>query len=101
MKEELLSRKEFKQQVFKRDKGKCIFCSEEAIDAHHIIDRSLFKDGGYYLSNGVSVCSKHHWDCEKGIFSPEGIRKAAKIEKIVLPPGFDYNKRYDKFGKEF
>jgi len=95
-----LSREQFKTEVFKIYFGKCIFCGEKAVDAHHILDRSLFKSGGYYLHNGVPVCEKHHWDCEKDVYLPEEIRKIAKIEEIVLPSGFDPHRLYDKFGKD-
>lgn len=94
----LLSRREFKEKVFKRDGGKCIFCDLDAVDAHHIMDRSLFKSGGYYLDNGVSVCEKHHWDCEKSVVLPEEIRRIAKISEVILPVGYDVHKLYNKFG---
>ena len=55
----LLSRAEFRDSVFKRDKNKCVFCDKAAIDAHHIIERKLWNDGGYYLNNGASVCEEH------------------------------------------
>jgi 5-methylcytosine-specific restriction endonuclease McrA len=63
--ESLLTREQYKNAVFKRDNHTCIFCDLPAVDAHHILDRKLFADGGYYLSNGASVCEQHHWDCEK------------------------------------
>ena len=68
----LLTRQEFKKEVFARTKGKCCVpgCNCDAVDAHHIMDRRLWNDGGYYLSNGASLCSKHHLDAEKGIITP-------------------------------
>jgi predicted restriction endonuclease len=98
-KPELLTRKEFRKQVFERDEFKCVFCGKAAVDPHHILDRSLFDDEGYYLSNGVSVCSDHHWSCEQGLKSPEQIREIAKITEVILPPGFDPSKKYTKFGE--
>lgn len=51
----LLSRDEFRESVFARDRYKCIFCGKQAeetpegkLDAHHIIERRLWSDGGYY-----------------------------------------------------
>lgn len=68
----LLTREEFKKLVFARTNGKCcvLGCSCEAVDAHHIMDRKLWKDGGYYLSNGAALCSKHHLDAEQGKITP-------------------------------
>src|SRR5271163_4187653 len=51
----LLTREEFKQKVFQRDNNLCIVCQAPAVDAHHLIERKLFADSGYYLDNGVSV----------------------------------------------
>ena len=47
-------RSQFRNTVFKRDKYKCVCCdyqsnSDKAIeelDCHHIVDRTLFKNGG-------------------------------------------------------
>lgn len=94
----LLSRDEFKELVFKRTKGKCIFCEKNAVDAHHILDRKLFLDGGYYLSNGAAVCEEHHWACERTDITVEEVRKAANITEYVLPAGFSTNLIFDKWG---
>lgn len=68
----LLTREEFKKQVFARTDGKCCVpgCTEKAVDAHHIMDRKLWNDGGYYLSNGASLCAKHHLEAERGTITP-------------------------------
>lgn len=68
----LLTREEFKKQVFAKTNGKCCVpsCTCNAVDAHHILDRKLWKDGGYYLSNGAALCTKHHLDAEQGIITP-------------------------------
>ena len=72
MNNELLTREEFKKQVFTRTNGKCCVpdCSCDAVDAHHIMDRKLWNDGGYYISNGAALCEKHHLDAERGIITP-------------------------------
>lgn len=93
----LVSREQFKEMAFKRDGYKCVFCSETKISCHHILDRKLFADGGYYVDNGASVCDKHHWDCEKTDLSVEVVRKACGIENIIVPEGFDKQKIYDKW----
>jgi hypothetical protein len=97
MKEKLLSRGLFREQVFKRDNNKCVFCSMPAVDAHHILERKLWPDGGYYLSNGASVCEEHHLACERTIISVEDVRKACEITKFTLPPHL-YDETYDKWG---
>ena len=82
----LLTRIEFKEQVFKRDNHKCIICNKDAADAHHIIDRSLFSDNGYYLDNGVSLCSECHIKAEQTIISCKELRTKANIQNIIYPP---------------
>lgn len=95
---ELLSRENFKKECFKRDKGLCVFCKEKAVDAHHIIDRKLFSDGGYYLDNSASVCSEHHILCEKTIITLEEVYSACNIKNPIMPNFFEKDKIYDKWG---
>ena len=40
-----------------RAHGRCVLCDAVAVDAHHVLDRKLYPDGGYYLGNGAAVCS--------------------------------------------
>ena len=94
----LLTRDQFKQQVFKRDDSKCVFCEQPAVDAHHIIDRSLFPDGGYYVNNGASVCEHHHMECELTNISVKQVRQACGITEPVIPPHFYQDEEYDKWG---
>jgi hypothetical protein len=94
----LLTRKEFKEKVFNRDGNKCVICKGPGVDAHHIIDRKLFHDGGYYLDNGVCVCSECHLQAEQSIINCNQLRCAASIVNIVLPEGTDPNFIYDKWG---
>lgn len=98
--EELLSREKYKEKVFKRDNNTCVFCDNPAVDAHHILDRKLWVDGGYYLSNGASVCEEHHWGCERTTITVEEVRKACGIEKYTLPEGLNFEFVYDKWGNE-
>lgn len=97
MKDKLLIREKFKELSLKRDKYCCVFCSNTNISCHHIYDRKLFSNGGYYLDNGASVCVEHHWACEKTDISVEEVRKACGIAKILIPEGFDPSKVYDKW----
>lgn len=98
--EKALTRDQFRKHVFARDKNKCVICTEAAVDPHHIIERRLFTDGsyGYFLSNGASVCESCHLECEKTKISCDDLRTAAKIKNIILPLGWDTNKKYDKWG---
>jgi hypothetical protein len=96
----LLGREEFKAVVFSRAGGTCVFCTMAAVDAHHILDRKLFADGGYFSGNGAAVCGQHHWKCETTELCVEEVRNAANISTLILPPGFDRTKRYDKWGNE-
>ena len=95
----LLSRDSFRESVFNRDKHKCVICKDPAQDAHHILDRKLFEDGGYYLNNGASLCGPCHIKAETGVITCSEIREAAGIKVVVLPPGFDPNLDYDKWGE--
>lgn len=94
----LLTRDKFREAVFARDDYKCVVCKDPAADAHHIIERRLWPDGGYYLDNGASVCEYCHLACESTQFSVEDIRLAAGITKIIVPPHLYPDQRYDKWG---
>lgn len=101
MKQILLNREDFKAQVFKRDNHTCVMCDKPAVDAHHLIDRSLWEDGGYYLNNGVSLCAEHHLEAEKTLTSCQMLKICAKIENSIYPKNFSFNEfvvDYDKWG---
>lgn len=93
----LLTRDQFREQVLARDKGLCVVCGSLAQDAHHILERRLWPDGGYYLDNGASVCGVCHIECEKTTISVEQVREAAGVVKIVPPDLYD-DEVYDKWG---
>lgn len=94
----LLSREKFRESVFERDSGKCVFCNSDGVDAHHIMERRLFPDGGYYIENGITVCEICHLRCESTEISVEEARAAAAIKIVVLPPHLYRDQRYDKWG---
>lgn len=124
----LLTRDEFRKQVFERDGHRCVICGIKEgerriimgkeigypvkLDAHHIIERRLWTDGGYYLANGATLCDAGviyygnetykpvgcHADAEITTLSVEDIRVAAKIEKPILPEDMYYDQIYDKWG---
>jgi len=96
----LLSRDEFRTQVFLRDKKTCVICKQPAVDAHHILERRLFTDEGYYLNNGSSLCSECHLKAEMTTLSVEEIRAACGIleKDKVLPEHLYDDQVYDKWG---
>lgn len=95
---QLLSREAFKQAVFKRDHYQCVMCGAPAVDAHHIIERHLWGDGGYYLENGASVCAEHHLQCESTEISVTTLREKCGIQTIWQPPHLYNEYLYDKWG---
>lgn len=99
----LLSRDAFRESVFSRDGGACVLCGRPAVDAHHIMERRLFDNGGYFLDNGASVCADHHLLCEQTLVTTERVRAAAGIKRVVLPEHLYEDGgwvTYDKWGNE-
>src|SRR5208337_1697290 len=88
----------FRDSVFYRDKGKCVNCGEPGVDAHHIIERRLFPDGGYFLDNGACLCSDCHLAAEATLIGCDTLRQRAGITTVVLPPHFFADQDYDKWG---
>lgn len=94
----LLTRDAFREAVFVRDHYTCVLCDQPAVDAHHILERRLWNDGGYYLNNGASVCAEHHIACEKTNISVEDLRIACGITKPIIPEHLYDDQVYDKWG---
>lgn len=94
----LLTRDAFREGTFARDGHKCVFCDAEAKDAHHIIERRLFDNGGYFLDNGASVCHEHHMKCETTEISVAEVREACGITNKVIPEHLYADYEYDKWG---
>lgn len=93
----LLTRDKFREGVFDRDSHKCVICKSPAVDAHHIIDRRLWPDGGYYLNNGASLCADCHIKAEQTTISVEDIRTAAHITSKIVPPHVYQDDVFDKW----
>lgn len=91
-------REKFKKAVFERDNYQCVVCKEPAVDAHHIIDRSLFEDGGYHIDNGASLCSYCHVMAEDCLFTVEHIRACAGIVNKIVPEQLYSYVKYNKWG---
>lgn len=94
----MTAREEFRLGVFLRDGYKCVICKEPAVDAHHIMERRLFPDGGYELDNGASLCEKHHLEAESTMLSCNMLREVCRIARVVLPPHLYPDAQYTKWG---
>lgn len=99
----LLTRDGFRNAVFRRDGGECVVCRHgagefvKAQDSHHLVERRLWGDGGYYLDNGASLCGDCHLLAESTELSCAEIREAAGIKRIVLPEHLYADQEYDKW----
>ncbi len=98
MSAKLLTRDQFRERVFERDGHKCVICKAPAVDAHHILERRLWPDGGYYMENGASVCETHHIQAEQTVLSCDAVREACGIKDLVIPPHLYRDQPYDKWG---
>lgn len=94
----LLSRDAFREGVFARDSYKCVACGNPAQDAHHLLERRLWDDGGYYLDNGVSLCGECHIKAEMTLLTVDYLRRKAKIVRKVVPADLYHDTEYDKWG---
>jgi hypothetical protein len=94
----LLTRDDFREEVFARDGYRCVVCGAEAVDAHHIVARKLWIDGGYYLDNGASVCAIHHLQAESTEISCDDLRQRTGISHVHLPDHFCTDESVDKWG---
>ena len=94
----LLTRDHFREGVFARDGHVCVICKQPAVDAHHIVERRLFPDGGYYMENGASVCEEHHRAAEATTLSCDALRQACGITQLVIPPHIYRDQEIDKWG---
>jgi hypothetical protein len=98
---ELLDRDRFREMALKRDGYRCVICGhKEGLSVHHILERKLFVDGGYYANNAATLCEQHHLKAEKTVLTVEAVRSSAKIIEAIVPPQLDASKRYDKWGNE-
>lgn len=89
----------FRTRVFERDGGCLVpWCDREPVDAHHIIERSLWSGGGYFPDNGASVCETHHEYAERNHIPPQAFWMWGDVEPTTpenLPEDVD------KWGESF
>lgn len=105
--EPLLTRDQFRERALLRDGGRCALCGKPATEVHHIMERRLFTDpgeeGGYFLSNALSVDNDCHRLCEMTLVTPEQARAAAGITRVIIPAslyddGIEGAYKLDKWG---
>lgn len=96
----LKTRTEFREGCLERDSHSCVICGEtENLSVHHIIERRLWPDGGYYMENGATLCEEHHIQAETTELSCDTIRDHCNgIIKILLPEDFYPDVEYTKWG---
>jgi len=95
----LLTRDEFRRRVLARDKNTCVSCGKtEDVVVHHLLERRLWPDGGYYEDNGVSLCPDCHLLAEKTLLGPDELREKAGITETLIPEGLDDEATYTKWG---
>lgn len=115
-----IAREKFRAAVFARDGYRCVvpFCMNgpggmrytgfnlgnpnevgtEGIDAHHLLERRLWADGGYHVDNGVTVCSMCHLQAEATLLSVEQLREWAGIHRVIVPDHLYPDVEYTKWG---
>ncbi|MFC4440096.1 MULTISPECIES: RNA ligase family protein [Natrialbaceae] len=81
-------RKYFRQAVFSETNNTCLvpWCDSEADDAHQIIERPLWTDGGYIPPNGAAVCNNHHQYAETNDIPPQAFWLWKAILKSDICP---------------
>lgn len=94
----LLTRDEYREAVFARDGHRCVVCGSPAEDAHHIVDRKLWVDGGYFLDNGSSLCGDCHLKAESTEISCDELRARCGIDRVHLPDHFCPDEVIDHWG---
>jgi hypothetical protein len=94
----LLTRDQFRESVFKRDNHQCVVCKLPAKDAHHIIERRLWTNGGYFIENGASLCEECHLKAESTEISCETLRELIGITSFPVPDHLYRDQNYDKWG---
>ena len=62
----------FRDSVFDRDGHRCRVCGDTKgpFDAHHITPREQMEEGGYFTSNGITLCPKCHIRAEAWLKNP-------------------------------
>jgi hypothetical protein len=100
----LLTRDQFREQVLARHGGRCCVpgCGQQAVDAHHIFNRNLFRAahelGGYFVANGANLCSVHHLDAEQTRITVADLWAWCGVTDPILPEHLATDTGYDTWG---
>ena len=104
-----MSRSGFREACVWRDDGECVvpWCDEPVTadpigpgEVHHIIERRLWDDGGYFADNGACVCNRHHRRAESNEIPPQAFWDWIGVDEPILPgmvDALDVNKWGDDF----
>jgi hypothetical protein len=78
-------RSNFRNSVFKRDGHKCMLCKKTIVklDAHHITNRNEMPNGGYVISNGITLCDEGENGCH---FKVEEFYFSEKRDQYTINP---------------
>lgn len=60
-------------------------CAAPATEVHHLLERALFRDGGYYLSNAASLCNPCHALAEDTTLTRSALSQKAGIDHPYTP----------------
>ena len=105
----MTNRGDFRRNCIRRDGSVCTvpWCSSEISavpendgEVHHIIERELWKDGGYITDNGTSVCNLHHQYAEENKIPPQAFWRWLSIENPPLPDAVR-SPSVNKWGESF
>ena len=100
----ILTRDTFRRLILTRNNGNCVVpeCALPAVDAHHILNRRLFKQpeefGGYFVENGAGLCSHHHMAAEFTIISTRDLYLFCGINEPCIPAHLSKENEYDTWG---
>jgi len=98
MKLKLLTRDEFRNGCLDRDGHKCVNCgNKDNLSVHHIMERRLFENGGYYFNNGITLCEPHHIEAEQTLIDPSKFYELLGVKR-VLPDNLYEEFEYTKWG---
>lgn len=99
-----LTRDQFRAQALERDGHRCVWCgrTDRPLDVHHIIERRLFRRGGYLLENAATLCDDRtdgcHTRAEQTLISPDDLRERIGITTVALPEALYHDVAYTKWG---
>ena len=90
--------KKTKQEVYKRDNGRCIFCGAPGLPEAHVVPRS---HGGLGIpQNIVTACRPCHDKMDNSVQRQQMLHEAADHLKMFYPAWNEKDLVYDKWQKD-